>query len=119
MHLSREAIGSRLQEERKRIGLNQDEFAQRVGVAKRTLAGYESGSGEVGAAALAQAAALGVDVLYVVTGERKPQPADSLTPGEAELLNHYRDLPQADQAGAARMVTALAEMVGRRDEVKK
>lgn len=113
MHLSREAIGSRLQEERKRVGLNQDEFAQLVGVAKRTLAGYESGSGEVGAAALALAAAIGVDVLYVVTGERRPLPAASLSAAEADLLSHYRALPVADQAGAARMVTALAEMAGR------
>lgn len=113
MHLSRGAIGARLQEERKRVGLHQDDFAQRVGVAKRTLAGYESGSGEIGAAALALAALLGVDVLYVVTGERKPQPSDSLTAREADLLSNYRGLPEADQAGAARMVSALAETAAR------
>lgn len=108
MHPSRDAIGSRLQEERKRIGLNQDDFAKRVGVAKRTLAGYESGSGEIGASALALAAVLGVDVLYVVTGERKLQPTESMTAAEAELLNQYRGLPEVDQIGTVRMVSALA-----------
>lgn len=107
MHLSREAIGNRLQEERKRIGLNQDEFAQRVGVAKRTLAGYESGSGEIGAAALALAAALGIDVLYVVTGERKPLPAESLTSAESGLLDQYRRLSEIDRSGIKKIIHAL------------
>lgn len=113
MHPSRSAIGSRLQEERKRIGLNQDDFAKRVGVAKRTLAGYESGSGEIGASALALAAVHGVDVLYVVTGERKPQLTESITAAEAGLLSLYRELPEVDQIGTARMVSALAGSVKR------
>lgn len=110
MHLSREAIGARLQEERKRIGLNQDDFSQRIGVAKRTLAGYESGSGEVGAAALAMAAGLGVDVLYVVTGERTPMPADCLSAEEAEFLHYYRQIPAADRAGLNKIAAAMAAM---------
>jgi transcriptional regulator with XRE-family HTH domain len=118
LHLSREAIGSRLQEERKRIGLNQDDFAQRIGVAKRTLAGYESGTGEVGAAALAMASELGVDVLYVVTGELKPVAESILMIEELELVLNYRQLPELDRAGANRMITALAETAARK-EVKK
>ena len=112
MHLSKEAIGSRLQEERKRTGLNQDEFAQQVGVAKRTLAGYEGGTGDVGAAVLAMAAELGVDVLYVVTGERKPQAADSITAQETELLEHYRQLPAEDRSGVTKIVMAMSAMAG-------
>lgn len=118
MHPSKEAIGSRLQEERKRLGFNQDVFAQQVGVAKRTLAGYESGTGEVGALALAHAATIGVDVLYVVTGRRTPEPASSFDGDEADLVAHYRQLPEGDRTHTHKMVTALAEMAGRYD-VKK
>lgn len=115
MHLSREAIGSRLQEERKRLGLNQDAFAQQVGVAKRTLAGYEGGSGDIGAMVLAHAAGLGLDVLYVVTGQRTPALANSFSDDEADLVAHYRQLPEGDRAHTHKMVNALAEMAGRYD----
>lgn len=113
MHLSREAIGNRLQEERKRLGLNQDVFASQVGVAKRTLAGYEGGTGEVGALVLAHAAALGVDVLYVVTGQRTPETASSFSGDEVALVEHYRQLPDGDRQHTHKMLTALAAMVGR------
>ncbi|MDH0894671.1 MULTISPECIES: transcriptional regulator [unclassified Pseudomonas] len=113
MHLSKEAIGCRLQEERKRIGLNQDVFAREVGLGKRTLAGYEGGTGEIGAVALALAAELGVDVLYVVTGERKPQAADSINAAEAKVLECYRALPAADQGVLERTAAVLAEAAGR------
>lgn len=111
-------IGERLKEERVRLGYNQADFAAIAGVAKTSQFNYEKGERSPDAAYLAAVAEKGVDVLYVVTGERKPQPADSLTAAEAELLNHYRELPLADQAGASRMVTALAEMAGR-TEVKQ
>ena len=113
MHLSREAIGYRLQEERKRLGLNQDVFAAEVGVAKRTLAGYEGGAGDVGALVLAHAALLGVDVLYVVTGQRTPEAANSFNGDEIDLVEHYRQLPSADQVSALKMLCALAEMFGK------
>lgn len=108
MHFSREKIGNRLQEERKRIGLNQEEFALQIGVSKRTLAGYEGGGSDVGASVLGQSSALGVDVLYVVTGERKPTPADSIPADEAQLLEHYRSLPSPVKASVANLATTLA-----------
>lgn len=115
MHPSREAIGSRLQEERKRLGLNQDVFAAQVGVAKRTLAGYEGGAGDVGALVLAHAAAIGVDVLYVVTGQRTPEVTSSFNGDEIDLVEHYRQLPEGDRQHTHKMVNALAEMAGRYD----
>lgn len=113
MHLSREAIGNRLQEERKRLGLNQDVFAAEVGVAKRTLASYEGGAGDVGALVLAHAALLGVDVLYVVTGQRTPEAANSFKGDEIDLVEHYRLLPEGDRQHTHKMVTALAAMAER------
>jgi len=106
-------IGERLKEERNRVGANQTVFAEQCGVTKNTQLAYEKGERSPDANYLAAAAAAGVDVQYVVTGERKPLPATSLSAAEADLLRHYRELPEADQVGAARMVSALAETAGR------
>lgn len=108
MHLSREAIGSRLQEERKRIGLNQDDFAKKVSIAKRTLAGYEAGTSEVGAAVMAKASELGVDVLYVVTGAHTPVRDDGISPEESLVLEQFRALPEHDRIAVKRLTAALA-----------
>ena len=64
------ALGKRLAEERKRLGLKQAEFAQRLGIepAKQSL--LETGNRDLRAAYLAQLPALGVDVLYIRTGKR-------------------------------------------------
>ncbi len=106
-------MGKRLKEERNRIGANQTVCAEKCGVTKNTQLAYEKDERSPDAAYLASAAAIGIDVLYVITGERKPQPATSLSAAEADLLRHYRELPEADQVGAARMVSALAEVAGR------
>lgn len=106
-------IGERLKEERSRLGLSQTEMGAAGGVGKTTQINYEKDSGSPSATFLAAVAKLGVDVLYVVTGERKPQAAESITAEEADLLKHYRELPDTDRAGAAKMVTALAVMAGR------
>lgn len=111
-------IGDRLREERERLGLSQGAFGEIGGVKANAQGNYEKGERFPDAAYLAAVSVEGVDVLYVVTGERKPLPADSLSTAEADLLSHYRTLPEADQAGATRMVTALAEMAGRY-EVKR
>ncbi|WP_245841351.1 helix-turn-helix domain-containing protein [Pseudomonas abyssi] len=109
MHHSRAQIGARLQEERQRVGLTQGEFAEKIGVAKRTLAGYEAGTGEIGATALDAARLVGVDVLYVVSGIRAPTPESSLSEPEARLVEDFRKMRSADQGSAQRMVSALAE----------
>lgn len=97
-----------MQEERKRIGLNQDDFAQKVSIAKRTLAGYEAGTSDVGAAVMAKASELGIDVLYVVTGEHTPARADGLSQEESLVLEQFRSLPEQDKAAVSRLTAALA-----------
>jgi transcriptional regulator with XRE-family HTH domain len=63
-------FGTRLKEERKRLGLKQAEFATLVGtdVPKQSL--YENDHRALRAAYLSRAAAAGVDVFYVLTGRR-------------------------------------------------
>ncbi|MBD9653557.1 helix-turn-helix transcriptional regulator [Pseudomonas sp. PDM12] len=106
-------IGVRLKEERSRLGLNQTDMAAAGGVGKTTQINYEKGAGAPDAFYLAAVERLGVDVLYVVTGQRRPAPADSIESDELELLTQYRQLPQDQRAHTRTMVTALAEMAGR------
>ena len=103
-------FGERLKEERVRLGYSQTDFAAVGGVAKTSQFNYEKGDRSPDTAYLAAVAAVGLDVLYVVTGERTPQPADSLSAEEAEFLHHYRQIPAADRAGLNRIAAAMAAM---------
>lgn len=60
--------GERLKNERIRIGLNQAEFAERLGIHKNTQTNYESGRRKPSNEYYAAAAELGINVPYVITG---------------------------------------------------
>lgn len=106
-------FGDRLREERIRLGLNQGELATVAEVSKTTQFNYEKGERSPDAPYLAKVAAAGVDVLYVITGQRADPNEADLSDGESELLNHYRSMPESDRAAMRRMGSALAEMAGR------
>lgn len=110
MHISEE-IGARLQAERKRLGLNQEQFAEVMGVSKRTQAAYEGGNSEPGTVYLNKGAAVGLDVLYVVTGERKPAQTDSLTEEENTLVQRYRAMTPESRASVDRVTEALSVFI--------
>lgn len=79
-------LGSLLREERVRLGMTQAAFAEACGVAKRAQIHYESDERVPSATYLSAAAALGVDVNYLLTGAREIQS----DPDEARLLAAYR-----------------------------
>lgn len=91
------------------MGFNQADFAAFAGVAKTSQFNYEKGDRSPDAAYLAAVAERGVDVLYVVTGERKPTSADSITPDETGLLEYFRSMPESDRQTMLRMAFALAK----------
>lgn len=101
-------IGDRLREERERLGLSQGAFGELGGVKANAQGNYEKGVRSPDAAYLAAVAAIGLDVLYVVTGERTPQPADCISVREAALLGFFRQLPEDEQANLVRTASALA-----------
>ena len=70
-------ITQRLREERKRLGLTQEELAIIGGVKVSAQSIYERGVRVPNAIYLANIAKAGVDVLYVVTGKRAPYAASS------------------------------------------
>lgn len=83
-------IGSRLKEERERLGLNQTAFGDAAGVGRKTQFNYESEERSPDANYLAAVAEMGVDVRYVITGSRDYEPPPELKPEEQMLLERYR-----------------------------
>lgn len=102
-------IGSRLKQERKRLGYSQVKFAKAAGSSKNSQYNYEKGERSPTADYLEAIAALGADVLYIVTGTRTPMPADSLSPEENQVVIDYRTVPSDDQAAIRRVASALAQ----------
>jgi len=90
-------IGARLKEERERLNLSQAALAEIGGKKKLAQLKYEQGESSPTAAYLAAARGIGLDVLYVITGERTAQ---HLAPDEAELLALFRAAPLAVKAAA-------------------
>lgn len=83
-------IADRLKEERKRLGFNQEGFAELAGITKRPYIEWEGGRTSPTAAQLAALAIEGADVQYIVTGERDGSPP--LKHDEQTLLDGYRAL---------------------------
>lgn len=94
----------RLKEERKRLGLNQDEFAALGGVKKGAQFNYENGSRNPDSEYLVAIAAGGVDVLYLLTGEHA---SSALSGDEKELLKSYRSLDIRGKAGLLGMIEGI------------
>lgn len=94
----------RLKEERKRLGLNQDDFAALGGVKKGAQFNYENGSRTPDSDYLAAIATAGVDVLYLLTGAHA---ASSLAADESELLDSYRQMDVRGKAGVLGMIGGM------------
>ncbi|ENZ1253238.1 helix-turn-helix domain-containing protein [Pseudomonas aeruginosa] len=115
-------IGERLSDERKRLGYNQSDFSALAGITRKTLFGYESGERAPDALALAAWAKSGLDVLYVVTGQRQGVPAPApaqeqeapLAPDERILLDNYRHSPPDAQAALKATSDAFARRTGKK-----
>ncbi|OCS48535.1 helix-turn-helix domain-containing protein [Ralstonia pickettii] len=101
-------IADRLREERKRLGLTQERFGAEGGVGKLAQLNYEKGQRSPDAAYLSAIALAGVDVSYVLTGERG---ATAMTPDEAALLAAYRELDARGRAGVLALIGGLSGAV--------
>ena len=66
----RKTFGCLLQTERERLGFSQAQFAAMGGTKPRTLQDWERGASTPSAEFLSKAAKFGLDVQYVLTGER-------------------------------------------------
>ncbi|WP_310106309.1 helix-turn-helix transcriptional regulator [Paraburkholderia phenoliruptrix] len=100
-----ENFGARLKDERKRLGLKQAELAELAATTNVAQSRYESGDRSPDWAYLSAVARAGVDVLYVLTGERD---TSALSPDEADLVRRYREAPDAVRVAAVAALTAGA-----------
>jgi len=105
------SFGSRLAEERKRLGLKQADFAERVGtdVPKQSL--YENDRRELRAEYLAKLVDHEVDVVYILSGRRSG--AEALGDGASALLSAYLALPRELQQALEDFVATLRDQFTR------
>lgn len=74
------SFGARLKRERNRLKLTQEAFANFGGVEPNAQTNYETGKRWPRADYLQQVSAIGVDITYLMTGERSPPVAPSAAP---------------------------------------
>lgn len=98
--------GERLKFERERLGFGQAELAEACAVTPRSQRNYESGERMPDAAYLSMAIVAGVDVIYVLTGDRAS--TSSLTRDEQELLALYQSATLAGKAAAIGALQGVA-----------
>lgn len=103
-------IGQRLKDERVRLGMSQEAFGTRIGTTGRTIKKYEGNETSPRASELLIAWDVGVDVLYVVTGERAPLVARqerAVYSAAERLAEEVRELTLSESD--ARLVGDLAQ----------
>lgn len=83
-------VGKRLKEERKRLGLTQDEMAVQLGLTRYAQLNFEKDVNLPGGAYLLAALERGVDVMYVLYGHRA-----QLDPADRLLLSAFKDASPA------------------------
>lgn len=117
-------LGARLKAERERLQLNQTDFAAIVGASKHAQINWEKGAASPNAAALEVWAGRGLDVLYVVTGQRSngasthhlSEISNSVAPIDADRLGRIVEMLEAFARGAgkrwpsAQLVAVAAEV---------
>lgn len=122
-------LGERLRAERERLGLSQQELADKCGVTMRSQRNYEKGERQPDAAYLSAFTAIGGDILFVLTGQ---QPNRASTQDLAEVTNPVAEGPPlnrreqvllanyrgSDEEGR-RAVESTASALAHRDSAKK
>ncbi|MGV8861064.1 MAG: helix-turn-helix domain-containing protein [Pseudomonas sp.] len=100
-------LASRLRSERKRLGLTQSQLADLGGVEANAQAHYEKGFRIPRADYLAALAGYGLDLLYVVTGNKTPIETVALSEMEYTGLMAFRMLGEKEQNAIIVIMLAL------------
>lgn len=109
--LSERSVGDRLRDERVRLNLKQEDLAQVGGVNRNTQGSYERGARHPDTAYLTAVAGLGVDIAYVVTGQRYL--GESMSAFESQIIEQYRCITPFDQEAIRRFLQAMADDAAR------
>lgn len=100
-------IGERLREERLRLGISQVDFAEQCDASRNALLQWERGETTPNAGVLALMSGLGVDVLYVVTGQKTEASESTLAPAERDLLQAWRNGSPAGRTALEAMARVI------------
>lgn len=98
-------FGERIRQERDRLGLSQEAFGVVGGVSKRAQVNYEKSERKPDLIYLNQLSKVGVDVLYLVTGQRSEA---ALPDDVTELVTQYQKAPLAVRAAVLRALAGDA-----------
>ena len=114
-------IGARLREERERLDMSQPKLGAVADTTKQTVFSWESGRSAPDAVQLSKLAAVGLDVHYVVTGQRigAVTPAPVLRDGEATLLEGFRGLDARGKAGVMALIGGMGAAAAPRKVVQR
>ncbi|WP_428242984.1 helix-turn-helix domain-containing protein [Gynuella sp.] len=116
----REAIGARIKQERKRLGLNQAIFGEMANAKNRTVIDWEKGVSTPTGDQLACLEDAGVDLLYVLTGTAtKATELPVLAPDEELLLEGYRKMGSAKRRSVLEIVIAGKPAKKQKDKLSK
>ena len=102
-------IGPRLREERERLGMTQRVFGDIGGVEPNAQGKYESGERIPRSDYMAALGKKGIDVMYVLSGQRTPIATDTLSEAERAVITHYRALSEDDREAISQLATSLSE----------
>lgn len=108
------SLGARLKEERNRLGFSQSEFAELVGASYKSQLRWEKDESAPGADALSVWAGIGLDVLYVVTGQRSnmmssPAAIPKMSSEKQELLDAFDEMTPEQRRAILEVGKGLAQ----------
>lgn len=106
-------IGIRLREERERLKLNQANFAELASVTRNTQSLYETDERTPDGKYLNAISYGGVDILYVLCGDKTNNSA--VTPRDRELLDNFHASATEVQEGVRKMLELTGKAAERAD----
>lgn len=112
-------IGGRLAEERKRLGWSPDDAAQIGGIGRASHYRYEGGTKAPPTEYLLALAGHGLDMLYVLTGQRGVDTVGRLSAEEAALVDNYRASSPEHQASLRAVGDSFAQQDARKEQARK
>lgn len=104
-------IGLRLRRERQRLGLSQRDFGNQGGVKANAQGMYENGSRSPSSPYFVLIGEIGVDLLFVLTGNAASPCFEDLSAGESDVIVKFRMLPPEDQNAIGRLMTSISDLI--------
>lgn len=108
------SLGARLRTARKGLGKSQDDMAAACGVSREMWGKYERDAAMPGGEVLIKVALAGIDVNYILTGQRAGgvKPAPTLTAEEETMLGYFRDASKEVRRAALGALLGASAPVG-------